>query len=156
MKLYTSFKISRTMWFTAWIAIRSNVKHLHELVQEMLVQGVIQLSKSAWANPMVLVEKGFVLITIDSMLWPRWKHFHCPELMTCWICCQNQSFSPLWIWHLECLGKSNGVNWCEKKDGSVGFCVDYPYTTLRPSSAAEDGEDPNKELVGAQRKDPNL
>ena len=28
--------------------------------------------------------------------------------------------------------------------------------TLQPSSAAEDGEDPNKELVGAQRKDPEL
>ena len=28
--------------------------------------------------------------------------------------------------------------------------------TLQPSSEAEDGEDPNKELVGAQRKDPEL
>ena len=156
MKLYTSFKISRTMWFTAWIAIRSNVKHLHELVQEMLVQGVIQLSKSAWANPMVLVEKGFVLITIDSMLWPRWKHFHCPELMTCWTCWRSKSK------FFTTLDLASGVPgqvqwcWCEKKDGSVGFCVDYPYTSLRPSSAAEDGEDPNKELVGAQQKDPNL
>lgn len=45
------------MWFTAWIALKSDVKHLHEHVQEMPVQGIIQPLKSPWAGPMVLIEK---------------------------------------------------------------------------------------------------
>ena len=38
----------------------------------------------------------------------------------------------------------------EMKEIVPPFCI---LAILQPSSAAEDGENPNKELVGAQRKD---